>query len=160
MDDGDPDLVLQLDRIREVLEQRGREERDLVGQEAPIGGVFRPGNALVEPVEPVSGTQPGLASLNGRRLILDDDGHLVEGAHERLRDGVQGALNECVEAVEGSGGVTAAGTAPGSLGHAPMLRPDSDPRPRPATATRDRDPRPGEPHGVGCGSKEPFIADR
>ena len=68
VDDRDPDLVLQFGRIGEILQQGGLEERDLVRQEGPVGGVFRSRHALVQPVEPIARSQPGLAALPRGRL--------------------------------------------------------------------------------------------
>ena len=117
-----PDLVLEFDRIREVLLEGTPTERDLVRNHRPIGGPLRAGHSLEEPVEVVVGAQAGLAALRRRELVLHHDDDLVEGAGERPGDRIEGSFHEVQELgfAQGVSGWTPPPRAPpGWVGHGP-----------------------------------------
>src|SRR5664280_2378147 len=77
VDDRDADLVLEVERIREVLLQRQAEDRDRVRE----GHVVRPPlgsrDALVEAVQGLVRGEALLPPLLARRLVGDDDRDLA-----------------------------------------------------------------------------------
>src|SRR5664280_2378146 len=92
VDDGDPDLVLEVERIREVLLQRQAEDRDRVRE----GHVVRPPlgsrDSLVEAVQGLVRGEALLPPLLARRLVGDDDRDLAERRGERCRDAREVAI--------------------------------------------------------------------
>ena len=116
VDDRDPDLLLEVARVREVLLQRQPEQRDLVGQHRGVRLPLRPGHALIDAVEPI-----GVLELVASGDILDDDGNLTERDIERRRDRRECVVDDALEPV-GAGRLAATVTAPTAAdGHGPPM---------------------------------------
>ena len=70
VDHGDPDLVLEVERVGEVLLEREPEDRDRVRERDVVGAPRRPRRAVVEAVERLVGARgrsPGAARATARR---------------------------------------------------------------------------------------------
>ena len=74
------------------------EEDDRLGIGDPVGAPLGPRHPLVQAVQGVVGRRCSFrAQLVRRRLVVDDDGDLVEGRGERHRDGRERLVDEDVE---------------------------------------------------------------
>ena len=91
-------LAGQRARVGKVLLERQPKERDLVRQCRPVGAPFDGWNALVQAVQRLVLVQPLFGELFHRRLIVDDDGHVLEQAQDLRGQPVEGRLDELLEA--------------------------------------------------------------
>jgi pimeloyl-ACP methyl ester carboxylesterase len=99
VDDGDPDLLLEVGRVGEVLLEREPEEADLVRARGPVGRPFRAGHPFVQAVQGVVTLQPIFAELGRCRLVLDDDCDLGEALAERRGYAGKGTFDESLERI-------------------------------------------------------------
>lgn len=97
VDEGSANLVGQLVGIGEIRFQRQAEEADLVWKWIPVGSVFDGRRAFVEAVEHLVVVRQGCLHLLVARLVLDDDGHVVEQAADFRRQAVDGLLDQGFE---------------------------------------------------------------
>jgi pimeloyl-ACP methyl ester carboxylesterase len=97
VEDRDPDLLLEVQRVREVLLQREAENRDRVRVGHVVGTPGGAWRAVIQPVERLVRSKPLLAALARRRLVSDHDGHIAERCCERRRDARERAIDEGLE---------------------------------------------------------------
>ena len=111
VDDRGPDFIGELVRVGEVRLKRQSEEDDPVREGGPVGAPLGAWHPLVETVERVVVIDPVLQPLVRRRLVVDDDGNLVERARERLGDRGEGELDQRLEGSMAAGSRSGAGAA-------------------------------------------------
>ena len=113
---GAADLVGQFGRVGKIFLEGQPEERDLVGHGRPIRAPRRRRNALVQAIQRLVIVQPFFTELFRRRLVVDDDGHVLEQPLDVRRQPVEGGSDKLLEAVVVRRAGVAAAVARGAMG--------------------------------------------
>ena len=117
VDERDPHFVGEIVGVGEVRFERQPEERDPVRIWRGVGAPLGAGDAFVQAVQLVIPAEIVLASLLVGQVVLDDDGHLVEGSRERHRDGSDGAGDQFLERAMADGANGGGPCTTAALGH-------------------------------------------
>ena len=116
VDDRQPDLLLEIDRVGKVLLEGQPEKGDLVGRRDEVVGPLGSGDALVQAIQAV-----GVAELLAGWLVLDHDRDLLERRIEWWRDLGEGVVDEALEALAPERTWPAVTAASASDGHGPPI---------------------------------------